>query len=68
MTWNTNSTGYILPNSHKKQFQHWVLLTTSHLGLKNSATDIWFFGIWFKSSLEVTVQSFRLVFRIENDL
>ena len=35
---------------------------------KVSATDIWFFGIWCETLVEVTVQNFRLLFLTETDL
>ena len=36
--------------------------------IKDSATDIWFFGIWCKSLVKVAMQNFRLLFLIETDL
>ena len=35
---------------------------------KSSATDIFFYGIWCESLVEVTVQNFRLLFLTETDL
>ena len=38
------------------------------VGVKDSATDIWFFGIWSVPSVEITVPNFRLFLFIETDL
>ena len=44
------------------------LVTFTKNILKDSATDIRFFGIWCVSLAEVTVKKFRLLFLIETDL
>ena len=42
-----------------------VIVRNDLLIIKDSATDIWFFGIWCESLVEVIMQNFRLLILIE---